>query len=117
MHGSSPSAQAGTDRLFKGNACRVGVDQHVGITRLDVDVAPLFGYDIEQSDPAIAVDLANHFEVACGLFADAAAVNGGPCLRTLVADLVLCNLGSDGEACGGNAAASSINGGCIGDDC
>src|SRR5258708_3794198 len=56
-----PSAQAGTDRLFESNTCGVGVDQHVGISRLDVNVAPLLGYDIQQSDPSITVDLANHF--------------------------------------------------------
>src|SRR5712692_1415478 len=117
MHGSSPSAQAGTDRLFKGNACRVGVEQHVGIPRLDVDVAPLFGYDIEESDPAIAVNLANHAEVSCGLLADAAAVGGNSCLRALVADEVLCDLVSGGEVGGGNPAASGIDGPCIGGDC
>src|SRR5258708_36796263 len=105
MHGSSPSAQARTGRLFKGNTCGVGVKQHVGITRLDVDVAPLFGYDIQQSDPAIAVDLANHVKVPCGLLANATAIGGDSRLRTLVANLVLCNLGPDGADPGGNSAA------------
>ena len=109
MHGSSPSAQARTGRLFKGNTCGVGVKQHVGITRLDVNVAPLFGYDIQQSDPPIAVGLANHLKVPCGLLTNAAAIGCDSRLRTLVADLVLCDLGSDGEDAGGNAAASSID--------
>src|SRR4029077_6197646 len=108
MHDSSPSAQAGADRLFKTNACDVGVEQHVGISRLDVNVASLFRYDVEQSDPAIAVDLANHLEVSFGLLADAAAVGGDSRLSTLIADLVLCNFGSDGEA-GGCKGAGSRN--------
>ena len=103
--------------MFKSDSCDVGVEQHVGIARLDVNVASLFGYDVEKSDSAIAVYLANHLEVPCGLLADAAAVGGYPRLRTLVADLVLRNLGSDGEAGGGNAAAGSIDGGCVGGDC
>src|SRR5262249_18654798 len=74
-------------------------------------------YDVEQSDPAIAVDLANHLEVPCGLLADAVAVGVDSRLSTLVADLVLCNFGSDGEAGGCNAAVSSIDGRRIGNDC
>src|SRR6266853_5121853 len=116
MHGSSPSAQARTGRLFKGHTCGVGVKQHVRITRLDVDVAPLFGYDIQQSDPAIAVGLANHLKVPCGLLTNAAAVGGDSRLRTLVADLALCNVGSDVENGCGNATASSIDRRCVGDD-
>src|SRR5258707_10219437 len=117
MHGSFPSAQAGADRLFKSNARGVGVLQHVGVSRLDVNIASLLGYDIEQSDPAIAVDLANHFEVPRSLLPDAAEVGSGSRLRTLVTDPVLGNLGSDGEAGSGNAAASSVDGRGIGNDC
>src|SRR5713101_669787 len=116
MHGSSPSAQVRADRLFKSNARIEGVKQHVGITGLDVDVAPLLGYDIQQSDPAIAVDLANHLKVPGGLLANAAAVGGDSRLRTLVADLALCNVGSDVENGCGNATASSIDRRCVGDD-
>src|SRR5260370_9645196 len=112
-----PSAQAGADRLFKSNARDVGVEQHVGISRLDVNVASLFGDDVEQSDPAVTVDLANHFEVSCSLLANAAAVGGHPRLCTLVADLVLCNFGTNGEAGGCDAAAGSIDGRCVGGDC
>src|SRR5260370_16560485 len=54
MHGSSPSAQAGADRLFKSNACGVGVLTHVCGTRLDATISTLSRSHIEHSDPPLS---------------------------------------------------------------
>src|SRR5262249_17705473 len=81
--------QLGSDRLLKGNSCRIGVEQDIRVSSFDLDVTPLLRDDIEQSYGAIAVGLSHHVKIVSSLVAHAAPVNRDPCLCCIEANQVL----------------------------
>src|SRR5258708_19609850 len=80
----SPSGQACAHGLFERGARSVGVQQNIGIARLNVYVAALLGNNVEQRNAAISVGLANDLQIFGRLVAHAATVNGDSFLPSAI---------------------------------
>src|SRR5215475_1813871 len=103
------SWQLGSDGLFKSNVCCVSVEQNICVSGFDIDVTALFGDDIEQGCPAIAVGLSYNIEIASSLVAHAIAVYCNPCLRSIEANQVLCHFMPEIQVHGRYLIASGLN--------
>src|SRR6266852_2256378 len=113
MHDLSPSGQARAYGLFESSARCVGVQQNVGIARLNVDVPALLGNNVEQGNATIPIRLVNDVQILGRLVADAAAVNGDPCLRSVVTNEILCDLVLEDEVDCGDPAPCSLDSCCV----
>src|SRR5712664_1955505 len=116
------SGQVRAYGAFKCHARRIDVEQNIGVSRLDIDKAALFGDYIKQGNAAIAVGLPDDIQVSCGLVAHSGSVYTGPRLRSFVANDGLRHLVSEREincsdsvACGedfsfrgGNGALAAV---------
>src|SRR5215468_3755424 len=93
----SDSGQVRAHGAFKLHTRRVDIEQNIGVSRLDIDKAPLFGDHVKQGNAAVAVGLPDDIQISCGLVAHSGSIYTGPRLRSFVANASLRHLASERE--------------------
>src|SRR5258708_12125011 len=86
------SWQVSAHCLFYSNGGRIRVEQDVGVSGLDIDVAELFRDDIQQSSATVTVSLADDIQVVRSLVTHTASVSRNPRLCPVESDEVLRDL-------------------------